>query len=88
MITPDGDWAYVSNSASRSISIIDTHAHLVTMVLPTGIGPFFSVADPTGTLLYVSNANDTSVSVVDLIHQTMLAPIQGVGNQPFALTFN
>ena len=60
----------------------------MTKVLPTGIGPFFSVVDPTGAFLYVSNAKDTTVSVVDLIDQTMLEPIQGVGNQPFALTFD
>jgi YVTN family beta-propeller protein len=87
-ITPDGDWAYVSNSQSNSISIIDTHAHLETRTLPAGDGPFFSVVDPTGTLLFVSNAEDTTLSVVDLNRQTVPRTIHGVGNQPFDLIFD
>ena len=50
--------------------------------------PFFSVVNPSGTELYVSNAKDTTVSVIDLASQTVLQTIQGVGSQPFDLSFN
>jgi YVTN family beta-propeller protein len=87
-ITPDGAWAYVSNSNSQSLSIIDTGTHAVVKTLTVGAGPFFSVVDPSAAKLYVSNSADTTVSVIDLASQTILQTIQQVGSQPFDLLFD
>jgi YVTN family beta-propeller protein len=87
-ITPDGAWAYVSNAASRTLSIINTSTHAVVKTLTVGQGPFWSVVNPSGTELYVSNSKDTTVSVIDLASQTVLRTIQGVGSQPFDLSFD
>jgi YVTN family beta-propeller protein len=85
-ITPDGAWAYVSNSGSSSVSIIDTSTHeVLPKTLTVGKGPFFSVVDPSGAYLYVSNSEDTTVSVIDLARQTVLPTINGVGDRPFDL---
>jgi YVTN family beta-propeller protein len=78
----------VSNSSSRSLSIIDTGTHAVVNTLTVGRGPFFSVVNPGGTELYVSNSRDTTVSVVDLASQTVLDTIRQVGLQPFDLLFS
>jgi YVTN family beta-propeller protein len=53
-----------------------------------GIGPFFSVIDPSATKLYVSNSMDTTVSVIDLSSQIVVQTIPNVGAQPFDLLFD
>ena len=38
-ITPDGARAYVTNSGSNSVSVIDTSANAVTTTVPVGANP-------------------------------------------------
>jgi YVTN family beta-propeller protein len=54
-MTNDGRRAFVSNSGSGTVSVIDTATQQVIETLVTGAGPFFSVDDPEGNKLYVSN---------------------------------
>jgi YVTN family beta-propeller protein len=86
LITPDGAWAYVSNSGAQTVSIISTSTGTLVKTLSVGHGPFFSVVNPGGTELYVSNSQDSTVSVVDLASQTVLQTVQ-VGSKPFDLSF-
>jgi YVTN family beta-propeller protein len=88
VITPDGRFAYVSNSLSQSVSIIDTATQAVINTLTVGAGPFFSVIDPSGSKLYLSNSRDTTVSIIDLASQTVVQTITRVGLQPFDLAFD
>jgi len=95
-ITPDGNWAYVSNSGSNTVSIIQIAADGGQWVkdLTVGDGPFFSVVNPANNKLYVSNSHTGNppdpgtVSVINLATQKVVATITGVGNGPFDLALS
>ncbi len=87
LITSDGTSAFVSNSKSGTVSVIDTETQLVTHTLPTGVGPFFSVINPEQNKLYVSDSRDTTVMVFDIPQLTTVKTIADVGSSPFDLAF-
>ena len=45
-ITPDGAWAYVSNTGNRKLSIINTSTHAVVKTLTVGAGTLFLRRQP------------------------------------------
>jgi YVTN family beta-propeller protein len=63
-ISPDGKALYVSNLASKSVSVIDTAGMKVVGSIPVGDNPNQMVLSADG-LLYVACSNDNSVVVVD-----------------------
>ena len=79
--------AFVSNSKSGTVSVIDTATQQVIKTLVTGEGPFFSVINPQGNKLYVSDSRDTTVAVIDIPSLTVLRTIPDVGLSPFDLVF-
>jgi YVTN family beta-propeller protein len=62
---PDGDLAYVANSGSDSLSIIDTETNTVIVRVPVGRAPVALALSPDGALVYTANAVSSTVSVVD-----------------------
>ena len=93
-LTPDGK-AYVSNSNSDSITIIDTGTYTVDKTLTTtdgiGDGPFFSVVDPSGEFLWVSNGDGTTVTEIELATESVantVTVVDNVGEKPFDLMFS
>lgn len=83
-------YAYVANSGSDSISVINLSTNTVatTIPLPLGSVPIEIVATPDGRKLYVTNRNGT-VSVIDTatnsIKTTIFLP-GGAGPQGIAIT--
>ena len=64
VISPDGNFLYVSNLASKSVSVIDTRAMKVVASIPVGENPNQMVLAADGRL-FVACSNDNTVVVVD-----------------------
>ena len=93
-ISPDGSTAYVTNSNSTTVTIIDTHSNTVIGVIGGFDGPSGMVITPDGNTAYVNNyggpdgvgsGNGTTVRVVDLNTNTFIGSPITVGLAPAAL---
>ncbi len=68
---PKGLWltdryAYVANSWSDTVSVVDTESLHVTRTLPAGFEPNAVFADAAGTAVYTANRISNDISVIDL----------------------
>jgi YVTN family beta-propeller protein len=64
MLTDDGALAYVANSASSSVSVIDVQRRSVKATINVGAGPSLAQPGPNG-VVYVENETDQTISVID-----------------------
>lgn len=79
--------AYVSNSFSNSVSIIDTDTHKVVATVPTGAAPVNPTFTPDRRKVYVSNSQADTLTVIDVAtHQTTSLPAGG--KSPSGLAFS
>jgi YVTN family beta-propeller protein len=76
--------AYVANSASNTVSVLDTATNSPLAQIPVGAGPTDVAITPDGTRAYVANAADDSVSVIATATNSVIATI-GVGDEPKGL---
>ena len=60
-------FAYIPNSGSNTVSVIDTATHKVTATVPVGIEPSGVAISPDGSKVYVSINSSNSVSELTLI---------------------
>ena len=74
-VSPDGNFAYVTNQTADSLSVIDTGAAKVTKEIPVGKHPTGVVVSPDGKAVYVANTRAHSVSVVDPAQGKVVATI-------------
>ncbi len=74
--------AYVANSGSNNVSVIDTGSNMVTTTISVGHGPSGVVLSPDGTRAYVTNTNDGTVSVINTGTNAVMAPPISVGGAP------
>lgn len=93
-INEQGSKAYITNSNSNSISIIDIATNTVVGVITGFDGPSGMAIMPNGRIAYVNNyggsdgvgsGNGTTVRVVDLETNTIIGPAIVVGLAPAAL---
>ena len=81
-------FAYVTNSNSSSVSVIDTATNTVVATIGVGNRPIGVAFTPNGSRVYVANSNSDSVSVIDTATNTVIATVivgsfpQGVGITP------
>ncbi|WP_191623585.1 beta-propeller fold lactonase family protein [Pseudomonas fluorescens] len=80
-VSPDGTRAYVGNSNSHTVSVIDTATHRVLTNIPVGNTPVAIAVSPNGTRAYVCNEGSHTVSVIDTATNRVLTNIQ-VGTYP------
>ncbi|MCX6355659.1 MAG: PQQ-binding-like beta-propeller repeat protein [Candidatus Aureabacteria bacterium] len=86
-ITPDGEWVYVVNNDSDSVSVIHTGDAREIMQIPVGVEPIGIAIDHGGKYAYVTNSTDTpqstegTVSVIDLTVRSVIDTI-AVGRFP------
>jgi YVTN family beta-propeller protein len=73
--------AYVANSFSNSVSVIDTASNTVVATVGVGMNPFEVAITPDGTRAYVTNFLSNSVSVIDTASNTVVNTV-GVGANP------
>jgi YVTN family beta-propeller protein len=74
-ITPDGAFAYVTNSGSGTVSVVDTSTDAVVVTTDVGRSPFGIAFSPDGQAAYVTNAGSDTVSVIDTGSRTVIATI-------------
>ena len=83
-VSPDGTRAYVTNTASNSVSVIDTATNTVIATIGVGTDPPQVTVSPDGTRAYVTNTGSSTVSVINTDHQHRRSPPSGVGYRPTA----
>ncbi|BBY20320.1 serine/threonine-protein kinase [Mycobacterium stomatepiae] len=76
-----GHSAYVANTGSNSVSVVDTTSRMVTATIAVGRHPVGLAVDPSTRTVYVTNFDDASVSVIDIVASKVIARI-GVGTHP------
>ncbi|HLJ28557.1 MAG TPA: YncE family protein [Candidatus Angelobacter sp.] len=67
--------AYVANSSSNSVSVINTATNTVTTTIPVGSSPVGVVFSPDSTRAYVANSGDGTVSVINTGNNTVMTTI-------------
>ncbi|MBA3956681.1 MAG: hypothetical protein H0X58_08475, partial [Acidimicrobiia bacterium] len=79
--------AYVANSSSDDVSVIDTATDTVVATVDVGDGPVGVAITPDGARAYVANFNSDDVSVIDTATNTVVATVDvGDGPQGVAIT--
>jgi YVTN family beta-propeller protein len=79
------NFAYVTNSGSGTVSVIDTTTDTVTATVTVGSRPFGVAAN--STRVYVTNSGSNDVSVIDTSNNTVVATIP-VGLRPLGVAVN
>jgi YVTN family beta-propeller protein len=80
-LTPDGRHAYITNTGSDSVSVIDTASNTITATIPVDQGPEGVALAPDGRRAYITNTGSDSVSVIDTASNTITATISA-GQSP------
>ena len=77
--------AYVANSASGTVSVINTATNVVTKTLTVGANPYAVTLIPSGNFAYITNGNSNSVSIINTTTNTVTGTI-AVGTNPYGIT--
>jgi len=86
-ISPDGSTAFVTNTASGSVTVIDIASRAVTTTITVGTTPYGVAFKPDGSQAYVVNRDSDNVSVIDTSSNTVASVIT-VGDAPYGVTFS
>jgi YVTN family beta-propeller protein len=74
-ITGATPYAYVTNSGSKSVSVIDTATNNVAATIPVGTEPYGIAVSPDGMLIYVANSADTTVDIINSQTYNIIATV-------------
>jgi len=80
-------YAYISNNASNSVSVINTISNTVVTAVTVGQAPFGIAISPDGSKVYVANIVSNTVSVIAAATNTVLTTIN-VGTFPYAIAMS
>lgn len=83
-VTPDGRFAFVSNSSSGNVSVVDLTQMTVIDTIAVGVSPWDTALTPDGSKLLVTNQGGDTVSVVDVATRGVVKVIE-VGKAPTML---
>ena len=83
-ITPDGNYAYVANTDSGTVSVIEISSNTVTTTITVGTEPFGVAITPDSSYAYVANSGTTTVSVIEISSNTVTTTIT-VGTSPLGI---
>jgi YVTN family beta-propeller protein len=75
--------AYVANSDSTNVSVIDTASNTVTATIPVGAVPAGIAFSPDGAIAYVTSEEDGTISVINTATNTVTATITLGGSPRF-----
>jgi YVTN family beta-propeller protein len=85
------DSAYVANSTSGTVSVIDTKTHEVTATIPVGASPWHPTCTPNGRQVYVSSSGDNAIYGIDVKSNEVTSTIDlsglGLPGHPYGLAF-
>jgi len=82
VITPDKKFAYVTNQASASVSVIDLGSQSKVADIPVGGEPYGIALTPDAARLYVANSASNTVSIIDTASRSVVGTINIPGVQP------
>ncbi len=80
-------YAYVTNSVSDDVSIIDTATNDVVKTVSVGDFPFGVGISPDRTKVYIANVNSKSVSVISTVTKSVTKTIS-LSDSPYGVVFN
>ncbi len=80
----NGTKAYVTNSGSNSVSVVDLKTLTTTNTISVGEYPLMIDIDPEGKRAYVTNHGSRTVSVIDLSTEKEIKQIN-VGTNPYGV---
>lgn len=75
-------YAYIANSISNSVSVINTATNLVVSTIPVGQNPTGLSVSPDGKAVYVANQRSNSISVISTATNMVTATITTTGQSP------
>ena len=78
-------YAYIANSLSNNVSVIDLQTTKVTKTIPVGNTPDGVYVSPAGDRVYVTNLNDGTVSVINTVTNSV-DKVVTVGGSPYGVT--
>ncbi len=82
-------FAYITNSSSNNVTVIDTASDTVVGdPIPVGGGPAGVAVNPDGSQVYVSNQDNNTVTVIDTASGKVLGDPIPVGTWPCGIAFN
>ena len=67
--------AYITNTTSNNVSVIDTATNKVTATIPVGDFPDGVAVSPDGRRAYITNTGSGTVSVIDTATNKVIATI-------------
>jgi YVTN family beta-propeller protein len=77
-------FAYIANSGSNNVSVIDSSTNTVVATVTVGNSPHGVAVTPDNTHVYVTNDGSDTVSVIDTSTNTVVATVT-VGDEPFGV---
>jgi YVTN family beta-propeller protein/parallel beta-helix repeat protein len=80
-------FAYISNSGSDNVSVIDTATYAVVATVPVGASPYGVAVNAGGAFAYVANFGGNTVSVIDTATNTVVSTVP-VGGLPTAIALD
>ena len=80
-------YAYITNTDSNTVSVIDTATNTVIATVNVGSYPFGVAVNPVGTKIYVPNEGSNDVSIIDTATNTVTATVK-VGFGPHGAAVN
>ena len=83
-VTPDGRFAFVSNSSSGNVTVVDLAQMSAVGTIAVGVSPWDTALTPDGKKLLVSNQGGDTVSVVDVTSREVVKVIE-VGKAPMMI---
>ena len=84
-VAPDGRLAYVANSTSDTVSVLDIRERKVVAEIPVGARPVHAAFSADGRLLFVSCVWAGRVDVVDVAQRRVVRSIQ-TDDEPWGVT--
>lgn len=83
-------FAYITNRASDTVTVVDVATNIVVATIAVGRVPHGVTANPFGTRVYVLNTLDDTVSVIDAATRTVIAtvPVGAGGGNAAGLAIN
>lgn len=80
-------YAYIANSGSNTVSVINTVANKVIANVSVGARPFGTAVSTDGSRVYVTNNNGRAVTVINTATNTAVATVI-VGYGPYGIAIN
>jgi len=89
-VTPDGGTAFVTNSGSGTVSVLDVATGSTVASVNVGVSPLKVALSPDGSRAYVTNFGSNDVSVLDItnVSNPILINTIPVGLNPFGLAIS